>query len=242
MNHPHELLAELIDGTLDAQARGRVEAHLAACEACRADVVAATAGRSAARSLPTEPAPADLYERVVARAGARGDAAGPPGWHRWAGVAAAAAVVAAIAIALPDVGRDADPQGASEDAAAPAAPDGEAAEVHAGDVAVESVDQDLGETELRDLLRRSAGRGAQAASLDAPTVGAPEVTGCVEEALQGSPPGRLTRLIDARFEGRRARIAVYLEGPGAGQPPDTAVAYVASADECAMLRVLQVLL
>jgi anti-sigma factor RsiW len=76
MNHPYEQLADLVDGSLDEDALAGVQAHLDSCEACRADVALATAGRAAARSLPAEPAPADLPERVLREAGAV--AAAPP--------------------------------------------------------------------------------------------------------------------------------------------------------------------
>jgi hypothetical protein len=42
-------------------------------------------------------------------------------------------------------------------------------------------------------------------------------------------------LIEAKFEGRPAYIAVYLEGPGAGEPPDTAVVWAAAKDDCTIL-------
>jgi hypothetical protein len=42
-------------------------------------------------------------------------------------------------------------------------------------------------------------------------------------------------LIEARFEGRAAYIAVYLEGPGADQEPDLAAVWVAARDDCSFL-------
>jgi hypothetical protein len=41
-------------------------------------------------------------------------------------------------------------------------------------------------------------------------------------------------MIQARFEGEEAYIAVYLEGPGAGEPPDTVAVWAASKD-CTVL-------
>src|SRR5688500_7033941 len=118
MNHPYELLADLMDGTLDEGDLAGVQAHLDVCASCREDLSHATAGRQASRSLPQATAPTDLQQRITAEAGGRAiPRQGIPAWYRWAGVAAAAAVVVAIAIALPNVG-DGGKQRAAEDAAA----------------------------------------------------------------------------------------------------------------------------
>ena len=58
---------------------------------------------------------------------------------------------------------------------------------------------------------------------------------CVARAFNDLPVGQLTRLIRARFEGEEAYIAVYLEGPGAGQPPDTVAVWAASSKDCTIL-------
>ena len=76
MNHPYELLADLVDGTLDEGDLAGVQAHLDTCPACRDDVAHATAGREAARSLPQAAAPRGAARRVVVAAG------GPPGGQR----------------------------------------------------------------------------------------------------------------------------------------------------------------
>jgi hypothetical protein len=46
------------------------------------------------------------------------------------------------------------------------------------------------------------------------------------------PDYQLVRLIEAEFEGTPAYLAVFLQGPGAGQPPDHAVVWVTSKDDC----------
>ena len=79
MNHPYEQLADLVDGTLDEETLAGVQAHLRTCASCREDLANATAGRAAARSLPQEPAPADLHERVGRRPAAAAVARRPPG-------------------------------------------------------------------------------------------------------------------------------------------------------------------
>ncbi|HEX6208659.1 MAG TPA: zf-HC2 domain-containing protein [Actinomycetota bacterium] len=58
MSHPHEQLAEYVDGALDASGRAEVEAHLASCGVCRAEVASATSARQTLRGLPeVEPPP-----------------------------------------------------------------------------------------------------------------------------------------------------------------------------------------
>lgn len=238
MNHPHDLLADLVDGTLSTEHRARVDAHLAACPSCRSDVAAATAGRTAARTLPEEPAPADLYGRVAAAAG---DGARPaPRWYRWAGAAAAAAIVLAIAVALPDIGDD--PSGAADTAgdgeAAPAAPE----RALAGDAAVglEVQDRNYDSQGLQRLASEATSATSQfAEEADGAMRGSPQALRCIAQAFERQPTGRLTRLIEADFEGRAAYIALYLEGPGADQPPDTAVAWVAARDDCSILSFAQ---
>jgi len=58
---------------------------------------------------------------------------------------------------------------------------------------------------------------------------------CVTKAVQNNATGRLIRLIQARFQGRAAYIALYLESPGAGQQPDLVAAWVAARDDCSFL-------
>jgi hypothetical protein len=50
--HPEELLASFVDGSASGEERRAVEAHLAGCATCRADVRLATRGLEAMRSLP----------------------------------------------------------------------------------------------------------------------------------------------------------------------------------------------
>jgi len=239
MNHPSELLADFMDGTLDADARGRVEAHLSTCETCREDLAAATAGRDTLRTLVPASAPTDLPDRVKAAAagGDVGPKAGPPTWYRWAGVAAAAALVAVIAFSLPDIGGG---------PAADRAGGFEAAGSAVGAASVEGVplevrdDVDYGQDDLERLASDagtlSAG-GSAAPETDAADTG--RAAACVTGAFEGQPSGQIVKLIRARFQGRRAYVAVYLEGPGADQPPDTATVWVAALDDCSILSFAQ---
>jgi hypothetical protein len=233
MNHPYELLADLVDGTLDEGDLAGVQAHLDVCPACREDVAHASAGREAARLLPQVTAPAELHQRVIVAAGGRGAPGQAPGRYRWAGVAAAAAVVVAIAIALPNVGGGGAIDSPGENSRETMA-GAEAQDANSGG-RVELQDENYDATELRELAR--AGGAASAVEANAPQVTSadPSAARCVSEAFDEHPVGRLARLILARFESRDAYIAVYLEGPGADEPPDTAAVWVAAKDDCSIL-------
>jgi anti-sigma factor RsiW len=233
MNHPYELLADLMDGTLDEGHLAGVQAHLDACVSCRDDVADATAGVRAARSMPVEDPPADLHRRVVDAAGGRGT----PSWYRWAGVAAAAAAVVAIAIALPNVGTD--PANVTSDAGGASAERADAAPTAAEEVVVGVEDKDYDGPALEDLAesetRRSLGASSTDGREDALFGNQDAAVRCVSRAFGNQQTGRLTRLIRARFEGEEAYIAVYLEGPGADQPPDTVAVWAASSEDCTIL-------
>jgi Putative zinc-finger len=240
MNHPSELLTDLMDGTLDADDRARVEAHLDTCPTCREDLAAAAAGRRALRGLGTAPAPADLGDRVAAAAGGDAAAGGPPRWYRWAGVAAAAALVAVIAVSLPDVG--------GEPAGERVAGGQEAADSLVGPTSTEESvaleireDVDYQQEDLAGLAeearRPTAVAGAESGAVDSQASG--RASACITGAFEEQPSGRIVRLIQARFEGRRAYVAVYLEGPGADQDPDTATVWVAALDDCSILSFAQ---
>lgn len=231
MNHPYEQLADLMDGTLDERELAGVQAHLDSCATCRQDIDLATRAARAARSLPVENPPPDLHRRVVGADGGRGT----PAWYRWAGAAAAAAAVIAIAIALPNVGSDPGPGEVSSLAGEDSAATVESGPV-GGDVVVTHEDRDYDGPGLEELAR-----SARASSGLAPNAAggtgqdATAAVRCVSQAFGDQQAGRLTRLIQARFEGEEAYIAVYLEGPGAGEPPDTVAVWAASADDCSVL-------
>ena len=63
MNHPYELLADMLHGTLDEGDIAGVQAHLDSCASCRRDFADAIVGFQAARSLPVEDPPADLVRK-----------------------------------------------------------------------------------------------------------------------------------------------------------------------------------
>jgi hypothetical protein len=231
MNHPYEQLADLMDGTLDERELAGVQAHLDSCATCRQDIDLATHGVRAARSLPVESPPPDLHRRVVGAGGGRGT----PSWYRWAGAAVAAAAVIAIAIALPNVGSDPrrgevrSLSGEDSQATVESGPVG-------GDVVVSHEDRDYDAPGLEALASSSRASSDLAPNAAGGTQqDATAAVRCVSQAFGDQQAGRLTRLIQARFEGEEAYIAVYLEGPGAGEPPDTVAVWAASADDCSVL-------
>lgn len=229
MNHPYEQLTDLMDGTLDERELAEVQAHLDSCVTCRQDVALATQGVRAARSLPVENPPPDLQRRVMGA----GEDHETPAWYRWAGVAAAAAAVIAIAIAIPNVGGD-----DATDRAAEAAGSSEVSLPLAGDVEYRREERDYDADALQDLARSATAPRTQASTDAGGAALAGDTTaavGCVTRAFENQQTGRLTQLIEARFEGEEAYIAVYLEGPGAGEPPDTVAVWAASSKECTVL-------
>src|SRR5205823_14772053 len=90
-------LNEYVDGTLAAEARALVEAHLAGCAGCRAAVVELRALVASAADLPKRIEPArDLWTGIAARVGKREVRNG----KRWWRTALAAAATIVIGFAL----------------------------------------------------------------------------------------------------------------------------------------------
>jgi hypothetical protein len=99
-DHPDDLLAGLVDGTLTAAERAEVQAHLDGCEHCRAEVAQAERAARALRELPERDTPWGLGREAIeeARKGVRG-----PRGRRLAavaGIAAAAVVLVGLAIGV----------------------------------------------------------------------------------------------------------------------------------------------
>ena len=90
-------LNEYVDGTLAAEARALVEAHLAGCAGCRAAVVELRALVAGAADLPKRIEPArDLWTGIAARVGKR-EAGNGKRWWRTV-LAAAATLVIGFAV------------------------------------------------------------------------------------------------------------------------------------------------
>ena len=253
--HPEELLAEYVDGTLDERDRRAVEAHLVTCHVCRHEVGLAGGARQMLQRLPEEPVPLGVTGRVVEQAGRRSSRTGreaPPWGHRvqWAaGIAVAAALVAVVAVSLPNLGDGTSDEGApTADTAAEAAAGRAggsnataAAPEYAFDVSLEQVDRDLDDKALRKLAT-SVAEAVRKDTLAAPAdAGTAEET---EEALEciGTWAGAtgdevLVRLLQARYLGQDAYVAVYLTGPGVGEAPTRATVWVASTGDCRFLDI-----
>ena len=111
IDHPYDLLADLLDGGLDEHARDDVHRHLASCAACAADVEVARVGTAALASLPEVSSPSDLLAPALrAFEPAGDDLASRRSRHRrrdrarggwrlpWPALAGAAAAVAAVVL------------------------------------------------------------------------------------------------------------------------------------------------
>jgi Putative zinc-finger len=95
--HPSEpTLLSFVEGELDGDERASVEAHLAACASCAADVALAREGREVVRAAPLLELPAEARERMLATLPARREAR-PRTRRRW--LAVAAPIAAALALA-----------------------------------------------------------------------------------------------------------------------------------------------
>ncbi|MEX2202508.1 MAG: zf-HC2 domain-containing protein [Actinomycetota bacterium] len=253
MTHPEELLSGYVDGTLPNEERAVVDAHLATCATCREEVELAGEALVALEALEEQPVPFGVTGPVMAEAGRRFERRGAV-WQRvqWgAGLAAAAAIVLVVALNLSgdSANRATDPTegtaeaGAGAPGAAFAADDArlprleEQRAVNYDDGGIHSLAQD-------------AKRSAEAES--SPTVGSDTVGRDIEFAAQDErgvaleclrtsgaplddPLERLDRLIEAQYRGTPAYFAVFLESPGGGQPPDSAIVWVVATRDCRIL-------
>jgi hypothetical protein len=246
MTHPEEHLAGYVDASLSPHERRIVDAHLLDCARCRGDVAIAAGARAALRSLEEVPAPPGVAASALQEAGAAkrtSPSSGPPAWYRIAGVAAAvAAGLLVVALVLPKVG------GSSNDASERARSD--AGSVEDGAIAtsteataLEIQDVDYDDSSLSALsasykAAEDQGGVATSGAPEAAFAAAPQQTQKALRCIVKSAPdetGLLTRLIKARFQGTPAYLAVFLEGPGADQPPDAVSVWVFATDGCAIL-------
>lgn len=243
MTHPEELLAGFVDGTLTDTERAGIDAHLATCELCREEVELSRTAVAALAVLEDEPVPFGVTGPVIAEAGRRFERRRAAVWQRlqWAaGLAAAAALVAVVAVNLgggdgEGLRTSAEDAGAGAEAPAP--------EVGAALGALPGLERQRG-VSYDDAgigsLARTAAEGAESAATpdEAVTYAAPDTAlGCLRRsgAPLDEPGDLLVRLIEAGYLGTPAYVAVFLEGPGAGQPPDHVVVWVAAIEDCRIL-------
>jgi len=254
VSHPEDLLADYVDGTLDHGERAVVDAHLDGCERCRAEVRQAEAAKVALGELEDRPVPFGVTGPVLAQAGRRFERRRGVAWERLQWAAGLAAAAALILVVVLNVGG-----GDSRNAAAPEAASG-ATGASGGSEAASAPspcplpfpgleiqpDVNYDEDGIRAVATRTAG---EIAAADAAFPSSQVLAGaadrsqkertsdakdCVEQSGLEIGGGRdvLVRLIEADFLGTPAYIAVFAEGPGAGQPPDHIVVWVVATADC----------
>jgi Putative zinc-finger len=252
VTHPTDQLAAFVDGTLSPSARTVVVRHLSSCAICRREVALAAEARDALRSMPGPlSVPDDLAEPALDELRRAADRRNEqPRWTRAVPWLAAAALIGLLAVTLPTIG-------SSENDAAPQAAGDATAQLSPSSLRLEVVDTDYDATTIADEARRFA---AESTTDRAPTAdsglaaeaqtaaGSPaKILGrakaaramtCLETAFPDFP-GTPVRLVQASFEGTPAYLAYVVEGPGAGQAPDTLSIWVASSVDCSILSLTQ---
>jgi hypothetical protein len=260
MTHPEENLAGYVDGTLGTDERAVVDAHLQTCATCREEVELARTAVQALGTLEELPVPFGVTGTVLAEAGRRFERRRSAllGRIQWAaGAAAAAALVLVVAVNLNlGSGDDAGDAAAGATGATGADAGGGAPETSAAlesaFLGLERQDANYGDEGVRSLAVQTAAQeraAAPAAGVTAET----GTTGAAEDSIRFVAPGpalaclrtaeapvddpedALVRLIEARYRDSPAYLAVFLESPGAGQPPDRVVVWVVAKGSCQIL-------
>ena len=253
MSHPEDLLADYVDGTLAERERAVVDTHLEGCARCSAEIRQAETAKTALSELEDVPVPFGVTGPVLAEAGRRFERRRGVAWERFqwaAGLAAAAALIVVVAL---NVGG-----GDAQDAATPAATGasggtGAAAGAEAaapGGIHFAGIEAQLN-VDYDDAGIQAVAAEAADAVVAAEETKAPQVAfasavqdskertslakDCVQQSGIQGPQDVLIRLIEAGFEGTPAYIAVFSEGPGAGQAPDHIVVFVVAKDDCRIL-------
>jgi hypothetical protein len=246
MTHPSEHLAPYVSGDLAPAERAEVEVHLATCATCREEVALAGAARDVLRRAPDVATPKDLAAPALEEMHGTPAASDSTPWAKVAPWVAAAAVIGVLAIALPRLGSGNadDNAGVAREAAAPVlAPE---------DLRLEIEDRDYDPGALEDAAiayaqqRTATNAGAPISAPGEATASADDGTSsagrtksnealaCLRKAFTGFP-GQPVRLVKASFQGQPAYLAYVLEGPGAGQAPDTVTIWVAAVKGCSVL-------
>jgi hypothetical protein len=245
--HPEELLADYVKGTLVPDERALVESHLSTCGRCREEVELARSAVQALASLEDRPVPLGVTGPVLAEAGRRFERRRAAVWERlqWgAGIAAAAALVLVVALNVGDDGggalRATDEMAAAPTGGAPAA--FEAIED------LEKQDRRYSDDDVRVLLGDAAAAArdleqdrtvteAAAGGADVQFVPAERGIECLRAAdvTLDDATAETFRLFEARYGRTPAYFAVFLQGPGAGQPADTVSVWVVAKRDCRIL-------
>jgi hypothetical protein len=259
--HPEELLAEYLDGTLEPDDRARVESHMAGCVSCREAVSLAGSARHALGMLPELDVPAGTTWPVVQRAGQRRRwlPALPPrvAWAA-AGVAAVAAAVigAFILVGGPRQFGGQDAGAPAEDAERLQAERGLADGEPAAQGTITSYptfhrsDEDYDGTSLaslaRDLTTEARTHLEEGSFIEPPARFYARATNlatadrtrqalsCVAEAVSPNRSLAPFVIVAARFEGEPAYIGAFLQADRPDQPYRQLALYVVSQDGCAL--------
>jgi Putative zinc-finger len=262
--HPHDLLAEYVDGALGPEQRASVEAHLSSCRSCSEEVELAQHGREALSALPEIPAPAGIALEV--RRGARR----PSRTGRWVAAAAAAVLVAAgvlvVGRGLVGTGEQGGGEGAGGGGgqAEPAAPGpeqesedqgggettlGARATADAGAVVYFESDRNYDPASLAELAPRLRARAAASLSagfaetterffselkLDTVPPKARRAIRCASEGLPPKQPAAPFRIEAARFQGEPVYVAAFLRGPSPQARHDRVLIWVVSRETCTL--------
>jgi hypothetical protein len=255
VTHPEDLLSDYVDGTLGDPQRAVVDAHLQGCGTCREEVELARGAVTALGSLEEAPVPFGVTGPVLAEAGRRFERRRRVAWERlqWgAGLAAAAALILVVVLNLGEDDRQALPAAASAATGATAAGGAEAADTQRFAAGFEGLEEQQGVNYDQEGVRAVARDSATALKDETPapaaemaptnggtlTFAAPgRAISCLRQsgAPVGDPRDTLIRLIEAEFDGTPAYIAAFLESPGADQPPDKVLIWVAAIDGCDFL-------
>ncbi len=249
MTHPEELLAGYVDGTLNEKERAVVDAHLSTCEVCPEEVQMASRARFLLSELPEVDVPFGVSRPVMAEIADQMRRPRTSTWRARLSWAFAAAAAAAIVVLVATNGqRLIEGGGAGRGGEVPAAAPSAAfdsvtgAEAEALPPLEIQPDVNYDPTKVEALASEVAAQvsgGAEAAPRAA--AGTPEAAAAFDCVLQGSglspadPNERLVRLIDAKYEGQPAYLGVFLESPGAGQPPNKVIVWIVSKKDCSIL-------
>ncbi len=259
MTHPEDLLAGYVDGTLTEKERAVVESHLTTCETCREEVALARAAIPALAAIPDEPVPLGVVGPVLAEARRRderriGSRLGRLQWGL--GLAAAAALVVALAVTLPNLGGGAENAtraqgggggvGAAESPKAAQAPTDALAALQG--LEHQSIDYDQASVQaLAGVVAREGAPFGEGEIAPSPSgTPAPEAQQALSDPSSAirclrssgaeiSADHQLVRVIEASYEVTPAYLGVFLEGPGAGQAADTVVIWIVAKQSCAIL-------
>lgn len=253
MTHPTDLFADFVDGTLPADQRQAVSAHLESCSTCRAEVALALEAREALAALPEEPIPLGTTRDVVRRAKPPRRTASPR-VYRVAALAAAASIIAFGGfLALRETNRE-SVTALSGEAAAPAS---SPADLEPGPF---DRDGDYDSSELVALAGKTAKHSGaaerkapsgdltaapgttankQLAAGEAAGVDVGKATRCLKKGGAFGHGGQLIGVFEAKYQGKPAVFGVLLEGPEAGAAHDRAVVWVVSRSNCEVIAFAQ---